>query len=288
MNRRCFALTSVAAALLPFPAFADELTAKIARIERWSTGRISIVAQRVDATAPTFVYHPNIVVPAASTIKLVVLQTVFAAADRDPDLFGRRILLRAVDHVGGSEIFATAIPGRAYPIGDLLNAMITVSDNTAANMLITHFGMSAVNQTARTLGLEHTHLRRHFSDAPPVWRISENATTAADLATTALDIARGARTGGSAIVSRVGCERMLAILRRQTDRTKIAAGLPPGTPLGNKTGEISHVRNDVGNVDPGHPRAYALAVTVADLAQERHGNAAIARVTRLVDKRLRG
>ncbi|MGH7708477.1 MAG: serine hydrolase [Vulcanimicrobiaceae bacterium] len=286
MRRSAFIASAFACAL---PQFADAATIdqKIERIERWSTGRISAVAQRIGDAAPAVSYHPGVVAPAASTIKLVILETVFAAADSDATILHAKIPIRGSDIVGGSDRYAHAVPGRRYAIGPILHAMIAQSDNTAANALITYLGFARINQTAQALGMSATRLGRHFSDSPPVWRISENRTSAADLATIVLDIARGARSGNSQLVSQAGCKHMLALMLDQEDHTKIARGLPPGTRLANKTGEVSHVRNDVGIVDPGRTGEYVIAVIVHGLDYDGRGDEAIARVTHAIDPIMR-
>ena len=80
---------------------------------------------------------------------------------------------------------------------------------------------------------------------------------------------------------------MLALLSDQEDHTKIGQGLPRNTRLANKTGEVSHVRNDVGIVNQGKPDEYALAVMAYDLDAEGRGDEAIAKVTRIIDPIIR-
>jgi beta-lactamase class A len=75
---------------------------------------------------------------------------------------------------------------------------------------------------------------------------------------------------------------MIEILLRQEDRDKIARGLPPGTPLANKTGEIDGVRNDIGIVDPFGEKPYVIAVLTKDLNDFSLGNIAIRRIAKAV------
>jgi beta-lactamase class A len=256
---------------------------EVRRIERWSTGKIAVVAQRSRDALPFFTYRAQAIVPAASTIKLLILVTLFARADAEPGLSRRAIALSASNIVGGSEVFGGAVPGDRYKVDALAHAMIARSDNTASNALIDLLGFARVNRTAHALGLRATRLGRYFSDTPQPRRIGLNHTSVEDLARIALAVAHGARNGGSAIVSSAGCRRMLAFLSDQEDRGKIGKGLPAGMRLANKTGELAHVRGDVGIVNPGMPAEYALAIMAYDLEADGRGDEAIAEITRVLD-----
>jgi len=290
MKRSTF-LASAVAGVAAFPCIALSASApilsKIEAVERWSGGNIAVLAQRSRERVPFFAYRERTIVPAASTIKLLILLTLFAQADADASLPRRKITMRAEDIVGGSESYGGATPGGHYAVDDLARAMIEQSDNTASNALIDALGFERINQTANTLGLHGTRLGRFFSSTPQPSRIGLNHTCAGDLAAMALDITRGARDGGSALVSQAGCRRMLAFLSDQEDHTKMWEGLPPHTRLANKTGEVSHVRNDVGIVNPGEADEYVLAVMAYDLDADGRGDEAVARIARVIDPLIR-
>jgi beta-lactamase class A len=289
MKRSTFVVEACAAVAFPCAAFSASLpiVSEIKSIERWSTGNIAVVAQRFGDRVPFFSYRENTVVPAASTIKLLILMTLFAQADSEAGLLGRKIAIAADDIVGGSEIYDRAVPGRHYEIDNLARAMIAQSDNTASNALIDLLGFERINHTASALRLTATRLGRFFTSTPQPKRIALNHTSAADLAAVALDISRGARAARSALVSQAGCRHMLAFLSDQEDHTKIGQGLPPNTRLANKTGEVSHVRNDVGIVNQGKHDEYVLAVMAYNLDLDDRGDEAVAKVTRVIDPRIR-
>jgi beta-lactamase class A len=289
MKRSTFVATAIAGIALPSVASSalSPIVSEIETIERWSTGKIAVVAQRFDDVVPFITYREKTVVPAASTIKLLILMTLFKQADSDARLLGRKIVISASNIVGGSEIYERAIPGARYEVDKLAHAMIAQSDNTASNTLIGLLGFERINHTASVLGLTATRLGRTFSSNPPARRIALNHTCAGDLAVVALDMTRGARDGRSAIISQAGCRRMLAYLSDQEDHTKIGGGLPSNTRLANKTGEVSHVRNDVGIVNPGKPDEYVLAVMAYNLDADGRGDEAVAKVTRVIDPLIR-
>jgi beta-lactamase class A len=95
-------------------------------------------------------------------------------------------------------------------------------------------------------------------------------------------IERGAHEAVYTVASPASCRAMIRIMLRQEDRDKIARGLPPGTPLANKTGEIDGVRNDIGIVDPFGEAPYVIAVLTKDLNDFSLGNIAIRRISKAV------
>ena len=64
----------------------------------------------------------------------------------------------------------------------------------------------------------------------------------------------------------------------------IPAGLPPGTQVANKTGEITGVRSDVAIVEPFGDTPYILVVMTKELRDYAAGIAAIRRVAHDVNR----
>jgi beta-lactamase class A len=79
---------------------------------------------------------------------------------------------------------------------------------------------------------------------------------------------------------------MIDIMLNQEDRDKIYRGLPKGTALANKTGEIDGVRNDVGIVNPFGEAPYVIAVLTKNLDDFSLGNSAIRRAASVVNAAL--
>ena len=68
----------------------------------------------------------------------------------------------------------------------------------------------------------------------------------------------------------------------QEDRDKIVRGLPKGTPVANKTGEVDFVRNDVAIVDPYGDAPYVLTVLTKGLSNYADGLSAIRKIAKAV------
>lgn len=146
------------------------------------------------------------------------------------------------------------------PVGNLVEAMISVSDNVAAIMLHDKVGGWNINQDIKSIGMENSALVR--GDLP---------TTAAD---TALLLEMMAV--GRAVNTRAS-QDMVDLMTRQRVRNRLPALLPPGTQVAHKTGNWPSATHDVGIVYA--PSAPYVIVVMSDKAWEVQQ---IAELSRLV------
>ena len=247
-------------------------------------GHIAVHARTMGDGPPIVAYHDGEPYPTASTIKVLIMATAFRAIDSGTILRTTPVRINAWDLVGGSERFESARPGSKFPLLTLIDAMIRQSDNTAANSLISHFGFPAINATAVAAGMTATRLRRHFLDWAAIVKHNENISTARDMGALLYEIERGSREGIDAIAKSSSCRKMIEIMLGQEDRDKIPAGLPPGTQVANKTGELTGVRSDVAIVEPFGDTPYVLVVMTKELRDYSAGIAAIRRIAHDVNR----
>jgi beta-lactamase class A len=261
------------------PLGRDALLKRIERDARASSGTVGVYA-RTMAPGTAIAYNADVRFPSASVIKLVILVSLYQYAEANLGVFDHRIRLTLPDFVGGSEVLDAYNPGDTISIGTLAHAMIEQSDNTASNVLISFLGFDRIATTIHRAGLTKTQLHRHFMDVNAIVHHSENLTSARDMGNLLYALERGAREGIRTVAAPKSCRAMIDILLRQEDRDKIARGIPKGTPLANKTGEIDGVRNDVGIIDPYGDAPSILAVLTKDLDDFWLGNLAIRRIAK--------
>jgi len=103
-----------------------------------------------------------------------------------------------------------------------------------------------------------------------------NTITAADLATLLVAIENGK------VLSRRSSNLMREILLAQEFNEKIPAGLPPGTRVAHKTGEITAVSHDAAIVYPPGRRPYVLVVLTRGIRDGKESAKLIADISRLV------
>ncbi len=166
--------------------------------------------------------------------------------------------------------------GQRVPIRELLRRMITRSSNLATNQLIALVGAANVTAMARTLGAAHMQVLRGVEDQKAFDAGMINTTTSADLAALLLAIEEGR------VLSPSASREMREILLAQEVNDKIPAGLPPGTPVAHKTGEITAVSHDAAIVYPPGRKPYVLVVLTRGIREPAESAALIADISRMV------
>jgi beta-lactamase class A len=164
--------------------------------------------------------------------------------------------------------------GKTMTLRDLCEAMITVSSNFAANLLIERLGVDNIRATVKRLGADGMHVLRGVEDQKAFDKGLSNTTTAAALATLLQTIAEG-----KAVSTRADAE-MVAILKRQKFNDGIPAGLPPGTAVAHKTGTITKIHHDAAIVYG--PRPYVLVILVRGIQDQKVSAALMATISREV------
>ncbi|MBV9027253.1 MAG: serine hydrolase [Candidatus Eremiobacteraeota bacterium] len=281
MKRIAF-LNGCGTALLGAPALAQtSLQQRIAAVARAMPGDIGVYARTMAAQMPVISYAARDHFPTASTIKVLIMATAFRAEELHPGALDERVIFHESQLIGGSDFMDQVSDGARLSVRELLYPMITLSDNTAANLLIEHFGLYAINTMARRAGMLRTRLARRFMDFSAIVHHQDNVSTPSDMARLLYLLERGAREGTPTIISPRHCRAAIAIMLRQTDRDGIPAALPRGIRVANKTGELQGTRNDIAIVEPFGDSPFVLAIMTRDAYDASAAYRAIHTITRL-------
>jgi beta-lactamase class A len=162
--------------------------------------------------------------------------------------------------------------GKTLSLRALCEAMITVSSNFAANLLIERVGAENVRKTVARLGADGMVVLRGVEDQKAFDNGLNNSTTARALAVLMEKLA-----AGKAVSPKADAE-MVAILKRQKFRDAIPAGLPEGTPVAHKTGNITKIHHDAAIVYG--PRPYVLVVLVRGIQDQKVSGPLMASISR--------
>ncbi len=126
-------------------------------IDKSSPGTFGLYVKKL-ATNETFQYGSNEQWYLASTVKVLVGIATLKQVDEGKRKLSDSVVLEERDKVDGSgQLVWTPVGGR-FAISSLLERMLTVSDNTAANMLIRTVGLDELNKTAKEV-LDLTQLK---------------------------------------------------------------------------------------------------------------------------------
>ena len=186
---------------------------------------------------------------------------------------GSRFKLDSADD-SDSSLYRRA--GQRVPVNELMRLMITRSSNFATNELIELVGAAHVTAGARSLGAMRLQVLRGVQDLKAFDAGLINTTTARDLAALLVEIENGSA------LSPASSALMRDILLAQEFNDKIPAGLPPGTRVAHKTGEITAVSHDAGIVYPPGRKPYVLVVLTRGVPDGKVSAALIADISRLV------
>ena len=226
-------------------------------------GRIGLYYRNL-ATGEELSFHADEAFESASVIKLPVYAAIEKLAAEGSVSWAETILCTDADKVPSCGALQFFPDGTKVDLRTLCALMITISDNTATNLLLRRFGIDFLNRQFRDLGLVRTRLERFLFDAAASAKGCENRFSPAEIGLLLQKIALGE------FVSPQVSGDMLALLKKQQIKHKLQGYLPRGTAVAHKTGEDAGITNDVGIVYAPQPFVLCFASNGTDVpAAER-------------------
>src|SRR5260370_6439182 len=152
-----------------------------------------LVIANLDLTpGQKYLLHAAEVLPTASSIKIAILAELYRQAQQGKIKLGDVYTLQSSDLVGGSGVAGALTPGvTRLTIRDVAALMISVSDNSATNIIIDRIGIENVNALLDSLGLTHTRLRRKMMDVKAAAEGREHVATPREMVQLLEDLYRG-------------------------------------------------------------------------------------------------
>ena len=241
--------------------FSQKLTKLTERQKSENGGTMGIYFKKL-GTKNTVEINADEMFPTASTIKLPVACTLLTQMSDPqtsfPDYFATKIYDGSTS-MSGSGFLQNYKIGTKMEIKELLHLMITVSDNTATNMLTEWLGgPETINNWLQKNGFEKT---RMFStvggrivsnqEGRRTWGLG--VTTPREMGTILERLSEGK------LLSTTGTEELLRILGHQYFDDLIASEVPPKVWVGSKSGALNASRSDCAIVS-GHTGTYLLVI----------------------------
>jgi beta-lactamase class A len=223
--------------------------------------------------------------PMCSTFKLLAAAAVLKRVDEGKEKLDRRVKFAASDIVVYSPVTKERAGGEGMSLAELCAAAMTVSDNTAGNLILASLGgPQALNDYVRSLGDTVTRLDRIEPDLNEALPDDPRDTTtpAAMLKNIqALVVGRA--------LSESSKEQLISwLVGNKTGDTRLRAHLPAGWRVGDKTGSGEHgTTNDVGVAWPPQSAPVLIAVYLTGtMANGEARNRTIAAVGSAIADRL--
>lgn len=212
------------------------------------------------------------VFPAASTIKLPILVAFFQDLDAGKVRLDETLVMRDDLITNGSGEMQDDPVGSRYSARETVTKMITISDNTATNMIIDRLGgIKKLNERFRSWGLKDTRIRNWLADLS-----GTNTTSSKDM------VQLLALLVNDKLMSVSSKTQVLDILRHTTIKTLLPAGLGAGADIANKTGDIGFLIGDAGLITMPSGKRYLAGIFVKRPYDDTRGRDFIRQVSRLV------
>jgi len=263
-------------AVLASPARANEALADLEH----SLGARLGVAMRDTGSGARFAFRAEERFPLTSTFKFLAAAAVLAKVDAGKDTLHRRVVYAKSDLVTYSPE-TEKHAGEGMALGAICEAAITLSDNTAGNLMLAAIGgPEGLTRFARKLGDEVTRLDQietALNEASPGDPRDTTSPSAMLGNLEKLLLGDALETASR--------ERLTAwLIANKTGDTRLRAGLPAGWRVGDKTGAGGNgTANDLAIVwPPGRkPILIAAYLTQCDRGMDAR-NQALAEVARIL------
>ncbi|MBR9990976.1 MAG: serine hydrolase [Gemmatimonadetes bacterium] len=184
--------------------------------------------------------------PSASLIKIPILVTLMDEVAQGRMQLSERSTMIARDRVGGSGILRHMESGISLSLEDLAWLMMTLSDNTATNLLLDKLDIATVGVKMEALGLPESKVhsktfRRQTSIAMDSSVLYGLGVATPDEMVDLLAMLHEGRAVSPALDSLA-----IRMLLANQDASMLVRWLPGGTRVAHKSGAVDRARNDCG------------------------------------------
>ena len=285
---------------------------KIEKLSQGLVGRIGVAAQEIGSGVSVTVNGDETFVM-ASTYKVAIAVTLLDRVDKGEVKLTDLIDLPQDEMVVGTNAIAESYvhPGVQFSVANLIEVMITESDNTATDFCLKLAGgPEAVNKKLRSLGITDLRVDRATSEIlrdfyglsdkaffPVVTKaVADDPSLLLKMTQPSMAFEKDPRDHSTpkamlqlllAIDSAKGLSAksrdfLLATMSRtHTGPGRLKGLLPKGTPVAHKTGTIGGVANDVGFITLPDGRRFAIVVfTNSSTTSTADQDRAIAEISR--------
>ncbi len=273
ISRLLLSAVVIAVFTLPTSAQPSSLDTRIRNEVTPFKGKVFIFAKNLD-TGATYTLNGDERVRTASTIKIAVMIEVWARVSEGKAKWTDELVLTKAARYAGSGILPELGDGLRLTLQDAVRLMMTLSDNTATNMVLDYLsskdalGADAVNDRMNALGFKATRIMRRVGGggeskegklADNLKRFGLGATTPHEMVQILEKLDRGE------IVDAEASKQMLDLMKREQSRYAIGRTTPE-IPMASKYGALDALRSCVALLFTKQGKI-AVAITVDDMPE---------------------
>lgn len=258
----------------------SSVVSRLAKLEASVGGRLGV--DIIDsATQRRWDYRADERFAMCSTFKFLASAAVLKRVDAGQEQLDRRITYGNDVLVAYSPTTSRHVGGNGLTLGQLCEAALTLSDNTAANLILNSLGgLEPFNKFIKSLGDKQTRLDRFETEL--------NTAIPGDLRDTTTPAAMSdnlQRVLLGDVLSPSSREQLIAWMRsNKTGDRRVRAGMQPGWTVGDKTGSGDYgTTNTIAIIWPpqGKPLLASIYLTRTK-APEDQRNAVLAEVGKII------
>ena len=210
----------------------DDVDKQLADLEKKTGGRLGVSVLDTE-TNISLGHREEERFPLCSTYKALAVGFVLARVDQGTEKLDRRVTYGKDKVVTYSPETEKHADGDGMTIAELCAAAITLSDNTAGNLLLESFGgPAALTSWLRTTGDTETRLDRNEPDVNQAVKDDPRDTTTPDAMLDSI----GLLTLGNTLSETSRDQLVNWLVANTTGNNRLRAGLPKEWKVGDKTG----------------------------------------------------
>lgn len=257
----------------------DSLRRQVAAIEAQTGGRLGVAV--IDTQTGTHLgYRADERFPMCSTFKFLVAAAVLSRVDGGREKLDRRIAITQKDLLEYAPVTRQHV-GSQMTVAEICEAMMTLSDNTAANLMLRDLGgPAALTAYIRSMGDSLTRLDRYEPEL--------NTSIPGDPRDTTTPAAMAKNLQSLLLQDKLSAEsrKLLTqwMLENKTGAARLRAGLPADWRIGDKTGSGDfETTNDIAILwPPGREPLLVAAYLTGSTGSRDDQNAALAKVAKVI------
>jgi beta-lactamase class A len=246
------------------PAAREPLDARVRAEVASFKGKVSLYAKNLD-TGAAYSLDGDARVRTASTIKLAIMVGAFARVAEGRAKWGDELVLTGAKKVPGAGVLQDLSDNLRLTLRDAVTLMITVSDNTATNLVLDYLTADSINAHLDALGFKETRSMRKINGGGESAegklesnkRFGIGRSTPREMVTLLEKLERGE------IVSPAASKEMIELLKRQQYHDGLFR-TNWKLPVASKTGALDALRSDVGIIYTPRGRI-AVAITCDEM-----------------------
>ena len=240
------------------------------------------IAYKIENSDGEFIaYHEDESFQSASLIKIPMIIEGYRQSEEKKIYLNQPVTIPPEEVTGGSGVLHVLSNKVFLTVEDLLSLMITVSDNTSTNMMMTLLGQDEINQCIKDLGLKQTMLQRKMQDFKALKEGRDNTISAADTIT----CLKAIHTGD--FLKKENQEKILRVMDNQQLRDKLPSQMGKGVKVASKTGGIRGVAHDCAIIRSEKQTVYA-AVLTEDMKTEEESRRVISQIGKWIYEDMMG